>query len=152
MGYCKQSGIFCGYHAVSKHCLTFNRTTVIRNCNCSRRFQHFIIAKLFAFKSGSDTSHRINVHSGIFRFINNIVYRLRTVNNRLCIRHTSHSCKTSGKSSITACYNILFISQSRISEVNMHIKKRRHCCQTAAINFLITITENTFTNFTYDSI
>ena len=79
-----------------------------------------------------------------------IVKSLYIIYSRFSISHTYYTCKTTSCRCSSTCYYILFISKSRISEMNMRIHKTRRNHQSSCIyncNIICLINTNIMSNF-----
>ena len=139
---CKNRNIefLCHFHGLFAEPGIHNRFTILRQCRDSGFYHSFDIGKFLPFLSLRNGTSLKYMNAGkLFCFIMHIVYTIRTVNYRCCIRHCNNRCHTTSGSSPGTCLYILLLCLSRIPEMNVKINQSRHYQTPLRIYYSVTV-------------
>ena len=131
---CHEKSVFIGeLQCLSHHFSIFDRSAVVGDTNASCILESFKVAETVSAHAVGDTAYGIYLDSCSLCLVDDISDSFGIIAGGLGIRHSQHSCYSACQCRSTACEYILLVLQSRVTEMNVHIKERRHEYKTCTV-------------------
>ena len=113
---------------------TLYRSAVVGNGTDAGIFQRRIVAHFLAFQPLGNAAHGVNLHAGISCFFADIADSVYVVDCRRGIRHACHAGDAASQCRCGTGEDVLFMCLPGVTQMHMHIKQPRQCCQAGAVN------------------